>query len=90
MLEDNRSIVTAIRQRWRDYASHRSSLVAEHKRCRRRHCINGFLNNQRQATTQTLLQGGYISAFEQVDREVFIVAEALTNSLVVSATPALL
>ncbi len=49
--------------------------------------LNSFLNNQRQATTQTLLQGGYISAFEQVDREVFIVAEALTNSLVVSATP---
>ena len=28
-----------------------------------------------------------ISAFEQVDREVFVVAEDLTNSLILSATP---
>lgn len=49
--------------------------------------LNDFLNVQRQAVNQILFQGGFISTFEQVDREVFVVAEPTTNSLVVSATP---
>ena len=49
--------------------------------------LTNFLNEQRNATTQTLFQGGLITAFERVDREVFVVAEELTNSLVLSATP---
>lgn len=49
--------------------------------------LNTFLQTQRQAVQQTLFQGGYISLYEQVDREVFVVAEPATNSLVLSATP---
>ncbi len=49
--------------------------------------LNDFLSVQRQAVNQILFQGGFISTFEQVDREVFVVAEPTTNSLVVSATP---
>lgn len=49
--------------------------------------MTSFLDLQRQAVQQTLLQGGYISIFEQVDREVFVVAEPQTNMLILSATP---
>lgn len=49
--------------------------------------LQNMLQQQTQQTINTLLQGGLISAFEQVDRQVFIVAEQLTNSLIVSATP---
>ncbi len=49
--------------------------------------LTNFLNLQRQAVQQQLLTGGYISIYEQVDREVFIVAEPATNSLILSATP---
>ncbi len=52
--------------------------------------LTNFLNLQRQATTQALLSGGLISAFEQVDREVFVVGDQLTNSLILSATTAIL
>ncbi|MEM7476437.1 MAG: secretin N-terminal domain-containing protein [Planctomycetota bacterium] len=49
--------------------------------------LNSFLQTQRQAVQQQLLTGGYISIYEQVDREVFVVAESATNSLILSATP---
>ena len=49
--------------------------------------LTSFLDLQRQAVQQQLLTGGYISIYEQVDREVFVVAEPATNSLVVGATP---
>jgi general secretion pathway protein D len=49
--------------------------------------LNTFLQAQRNATTTQLIQGGLITAFEQVDREVFVVAEQFTNSLILSATP---
>lgn len=49
--------------------------------------LNDFLSVQRQAVNQILFQGGFISTFEQVDREVFVVFEETTNSLIVSATP---
>ena len=46
--------------------------------------INEFLRSERQVETQT--QGLY-SAFEQIEREVVVVAEPVSNSLIVSATP---
>ena len=49
--------------------------------------LNSLLNNQRQVINQQLAQGQAISLFERVDREVFVVAEPVTNSLVISATP---
>ncbi len=49
--------------------------------------LTNFLQSQRNATLTQLIQGGLITAFEQVDREVFVVAEGLTNSLILSATP---
>ena len=49
--------------------------------------LTNFLNLQRQAVQQQLLTGGYISIYEQVDREVFVVAEPATNSLILGATP---
>ncbi len=47
--------------------------------------LNSFLTTQR-----TLLQQagpGFTSPFEQIDREVVVVAEPVTNSLILSATP---
>jgi general secretion pathway protein D len=49
--------------------------------------INDFLTTQRQTIQQQLLQGQAISIFEQIDREVIVVAEPTTNSLIISATP---
>lgn len=49
--------------------------------------LTSFLDLQRQAVQQQLLTGGYISIYEQVDREVFVVSEPATNSLILSATP---
>ncbi|MCX7426748.1 MAG: hypothetical protein NTW96_14115 [Planctomycetia bacterium] len=46
--------------------------------------VNEFLRSERQVETQT--QGLY-SAFEQIEREVIVVAEPVSNSLIVSATP---
>lgn len=49
--------------------------------------INQLLVNQRQTITQLLQQGQQISVFERADREIFLVAEPATNSLIISATP---
>ncbi len=49
--------------------------------------LNQLLTNQRTVITQQLQQGQAISLYERVDREVFIVAEPATNSLIISATP---
>lgn len=49
--------------------------------------LNTYLQNQRIAVQQTLVNGGVISLSEQVDREVFVVAEPQTNSLLLSASP---
>lgn len=49
--------------------------------------ITQFLTTQRQTIQQQLLQGNAISIFEQIDREVIVVAEPTTNSLIISATP---
>lgn len=49
--------------------------------------LNNLLNNQRQVINQQLAQGQAISLFERVDREVFVISEPVTNSLVISATP---
>lgn len=49
--------------------------------------INQLLVNQRQTITQLLQQGQQISVFERADREIFLVAEPATQSLIISATP---
>ena len=49
--------------------------------------LNNLLNTQRNVITQQLISGQAISLFERVDREVFLIAEPSTNSIVVSATP---
>ncbi len=49
--------------------------------------LNNLLTTQRQVITQQLQSGQAISLFERVDREVFVIAEPSTNSLIVSATP---
>ena len=49
--------------------------------------LNNLLNTQRQVITQQLISGQAISLFERVDREVFVIAEPSTNSIVISATP---
>jgi type II secretion system protein D len=46
--------------------------------------LNNWLQTERQVEAQTEIT---ISPFEQIEREVIIVAEAATNSLVISATP---
>jgi general secretion pathway protein D len=46
--------------------------------------INEFLKNKRDIESST---SGTISAFEEIEREVVVVAEAVSNSLIVSATP---
>jgi type II secretion system protein D len=47
--------------------------------------INTFLTSERQILQQA--GPGLTSAFEQIEREVVVVAEPVTNSLVLSATP---
>ena len=49
--------------------------------------ISNLLQQQRQNLTQASIQGQAITVFEQIDREVLIVAEPTTNSVIVSATP---
>ncbi len=49
--------------------------------------LNNLLTTQRSVITQQLISGQAISLYERVDREVFIVAEPSTNSLIISATP---
>ena len=49
--------------------------------------IQNLITQQRQTITQVQITGQSIGAFEQIDREVIVVAEPTTNSLIVSATP---
>jgi general secretion pathway protein D len=49
--------------------------------------IQTYLTNQQQRVQQQLLTNQAISPFETIEREVFVVAEEVTNSLIVSATP---
>lgn len=49
--------------------------------------ITQFLTSQRQFIQQQLLFNQAISPFEQIEREVIVVPEIVTNSLIVSATP---
>ncbi len=49
--------------------------------------ITNLITQQRQIINQTLLTNQAIGPFEQIDREVLVVAEPTTNSLIVSATP---
>jgi type II secretion system protein D len=49
--------------------------------------ITQLLSSQRQIYQQSILLGQAVSAFEQIDREVIVVPEVTTNSLIVSATP---
>jgi general secretion pathway protein D len=51
--------------------------------------IQTFLNQQRQLVQQQLLFNQAVSPFEQIDREVIVVPEFVTNSLIVSVTPRL-
>lgn len=46
--------------------------------------LNQFLTNQRQVTQQN---PNLVSPFEQIEREVIVVPEIVSNSLIVSATP---
>ena len=49
--------------------------------------ITSFLQSQRQLIQQQLLFNQAISPFEQIEREVIVVAEPISNTLIVSATP---
>jgi type II secretion system protein D len=49
--------------------------------------LNNFLTTQRQIVQQTLLFNQSITRTEQFDREIIVVPEAATNSLVISASP---
>jgi type II secretion system protein D len=49
--------------------------------------ITSFLTSQRTLIQQQLLFNQAISPFEQIEREVIVVPEVVTNSLIVSATP---
>lgn len=49
--------------------------------------IASFLQSQRQLIQQQLLFNQLVSPFEQIEREVVVVPEVVTNSLIVSATP---
>lgn len=49
--------------------------------------ITSFLTSQRTLIQQQLLFNQAISPFEQIEREVIVVPELVTNSLIVSATP---
>ena len=46
--------------------------------------INEFLRSERQVQQ---IQPGLLSAFEQIEREVVVVPEVVSNSLIISATP---
>jgi general secretion pathway protein D len=49
--------------------------------------ITNFLTSQRQLIQQQLLFNQAISPFEQIEREVIVVPEVISNTLIVSATP---
>ncbi|MCP4513199.1 MAG: hypothetical protein GY826_43135, partial [Fuerstiella sp.] len=49
--------------------------------------ITTFLTTQRTLIQQQLQFSQLVSPFEQIDREVIVVAESVSNSLIVSATP---
>lgn len=49
--------------------------------------IQQYLTNLQQQVQQQLLSNQSISAFESVERQVFVIPENVTNSLIVSATP---
>jgi general secretion pathway protein D len=49
--------------------------------------INNFLRSERQVQMQMQQTPGMISAFEQIEREVVVVPEMVSNSLILSATP---
>jgi len=49
--------------------------------------ITSLLTQQRSNINNLLIQGSAISIYEQIDREVLIVAEPNTNSVIVSSTP---
>ena len=49
--------------------------------------ITSLLTQQRTNIQNLLITGQAISIFEQIDREVLVVAEPTTNSVIVSATP---
>ncbi|MFP6619050.1 MAG: secretin N-terminal domain-containing protein [Pirellulaceae bacterium] len=49
--------------------------------------ITNYLNSQRQLVQQQLQFSQLVSPFEQSNREVIVVAESVSNSLIVSATP---
>jgi type II secretion system protein D len=49
--------------------------------------LNNYLTTQRQIVQQTLLFNQSITRTEQFDREIIVVPEAATNSLVISASP---
>ncbi len=49
--------------------------------------ITTFLQSQRELIQQQLLFNQAISPFEQIEREVIVVPEVVTNTLIVSATP---
>ena len=47
--------------------------------------VQQYLTNLQQQVSQQLLQNQSISAFESVERQVFVIAESVTNSLIVEA-----
>ncbi len=49
--------------------------------------ITSYVQQQRQVNQLLVQTNQFISVFDQVDREVFVVADANTNSVIVSATP---
>jgi general secretion pathway protein D len=49
--------------------------------------ITTFLTTQRTLIQQQLQFSQLVSPFEQIDREIIVVAESVSNSLIVSATP---
>ncbi|HND52488.1 MAG TPA: secretin N-terminal domain-containing protein, partial [Pirellulaceae bacterium] len=49
--------------------------------------ITSFLQSQRQVIQQNLIFNQAIGPFEQLEREVIVVAEPLSNSVIISATP---
>jgi general secretion pathway protein D len=49
--------------------------------------ISQLLTNQRSIYQQSILLGQAVSSYEQIDREVIVVPEVTTNSLIISATP---
>jgi general secretion pathway protein D len=49
--------------------------------------LTTYITQQRQVNQLLVQTNQFISVFDQVDREVFVVADAETNSLILSATP---